>query len=247
MSSKAFFLIVIILLCGIFIFLKVEVLGDPNSSFNKTTRFSLGRYQISRSILGLHDDGDARAWFLQGNSAFTVEIVQAPDAKLNELAIKDFVAAVAKYTGRPIALYNEDLLPAGTLTQSQLADAVTNFRRHHLLAEPDLFIMYTDDYEHPGSDTELGKTWQEYGIVLSDQGLKNVTKNFPSSLEQYQESTLLHEFGHQIGLDHNDQPNCIMNAKVEHPASFGAFSGDFTATDFCPFEVDQINVIKASL
>lgn len=242
---KKFLLLVFIALCGAFIYLKVSALGDPNSYFNQTTRFTLGKYQIMRTVLGLHNDGDARAWYLQGTSQLDLEVVDTNAATIDQQGLDDFAAKVGQYTGRPVVVYHNDKIPGGTLTDTDLAGIVKGFRRHVLPGQPNLFVIYADDYQR--ADSEVGKTYREFGIVLSDKRLKEVTSQFSQSMPQYVESTLLHEFGHQLGLDHNDQSGCIMNPKVDKPDVTGEFTGSFTAISYCDFELQQLNAIKAGL
>jgi hypothetical protein len=58
---------------------------------------------------------------------------------------------------------------------------------------------------------------------------------------------MLHEFGHQLGLEHNDQADCIMNERIEKPSGAGEFFGQFNQTGFCDLELEQIGQIKAAL
>jgi len=245
MSFKAFLLIIFIVLCGTFIYAKVASLGNPNSHFNRTTRFWLGQYQTARTVLGLHNDGDARGSYLKGTSSITIEYVESSGSHLDRQALGQFVSKVKEYTGRPVNLYYNDTISNATLTPKDLAEIAKGSRHHVIPGQPNLFIIYALDYDRPSG--EVGETYQEFGIVLSDSRLKEVTKNFSGSLPQYIESTLLHEFGHQLGLAHNEEPGCIMNTKVETPAITGGFTGDYTPTSFCPYELDQLQAIKNSL
>ena len=242
---KKFFLLLLIVVLGTFIYLKLQVLGDPNSSFNKTTRYNLGKYPIVRTILGLHSDGDAREEYLSGNSSMAVEVVRSKNTTINEQVLNRFVEDVKTYTGRQVVLFNTEVFPGGTLSDSQLADVVSGYRHHVVPGQPNLFVIYAEDYVRAGA--EVGKTYHEFGIVLSDKRLREVTAQFPSALGQFQESTLLHEFGHQLGLGHNEQPDCLMNAKAEQPSVQDSFSNIFTPTKFCDFELNQLNGIKAGI
>ena len=244
MNFKTFLLLIIILASSSFVYLKTQSLGPDDSTFNQTTRLVLAKRPWVRALLSLHKDGDARGEIL-GNttSSITIEIVQPPGEKLSDSTIADFVKKVEAVTGKPTQVFNVDTIQNGALRDIDMAQIVEKFRRHVSPGQANIFVMYVDDFTT--TTLEVGKTYKEYGIAVSNNRLAQLTKQFPSVLDQYQESTLLHEFGHQIGLDHNDQSGCVMNPEVEQPQSALSFSAPSNPTDFCPLEKDQINAIKA--
>ena len=240
---KKFLLIIFIAVCAVFIYLKVGSLGDPDSRFNQTTRFKLGEYSALRTIFSLHNDGDARGWYLAGAGQIDIEVARAENVEMDEIALQNFVNQVGQYTGRPVQLFNAGAIKSGRLTAADLADI--NASRRHRVASGDtnLFVIYADDFARQSG--EVGETYQETAVALSDKRLKEVTGGNPEAFSQYLQSTLLHEFGHQIGLEHNSRPNCIMNVKVEQPDRQAAFTGFYTPTQFCDFELKQLETVKA--
>ena len=241
---KKFLLLLFIATCCSFIYLKVQILGDANSSFNMTTRYSLGKYSILRDILGLHSYGDARNWYLSGNEGIVLEVVQSKESQIDDQTLNNFAADIKMYTGKNVSIFNTEQISDSTLSDSDLEDVAKSYRHHVITGAANLFVIYANDYKRKGQ--EIAKTVDEYGIVLSDKRLKQVTANYPQSMSQYVESTLLHEFGHQLGLEHNDRSGCIMNAKAEDPEAQGLFDGSYTVTKFCDYELNQLNVIKAA-
>lgn len=244
MSFKTFLLLVIILFSGIFVYLKMQSLGDENSSFNQTTRYRLGKFGFFRTTLGLHKDGDSRAEYLLKDSSIIIEFVQPSGAKLSEAVMEEFARKVSEYTGRNARVVNTDTVAAGFINEGQLAGIVRGNRRHFDGGSSNLFVMYVDDF--PGSDKNVARTYQDFGMVISHDRLVHLVREYPSSLADYQLSTLLHEFGHQIGMVHNTTNGCIMNEVVESPAG-GVFYGASTPTSFCNEEIDQISAIRRSI
>lgn len=245
MKIRTLILLLVIGGCTAFIFLKIQSLGPENSSFNQTTRYTLGKYPIVRYILGLHLDGDARAEYLVGNSPIVVEIVQAPNAHLTEAVIKQFTDKVTKYTGRQTSVINVDIIKPGILNDVDLSEVVKNYRRHIFPGQPNLFVIYANDFA--GGESEAARTYKEFGMVISDSKLSAVTGPYKEGLDQYIISTMLHEFGHQLGLDHININGCIMDADVESPGAQSNFTGIYTPVNFCLEELDKLLQIKKSL
>jgi len=63
----------------------------------------------------------------------------------------------------------------------------------------------------------------------------------PSVLDDLRVSTVLHEYGHLIGLEHNNNEGCLMNEKVESPGNNWSSS---MPEDFCDFELSQIEDLR---
>jgi len=242
---KKFLLVALIILLGTFIYIKVQVLGDPNSSFNQTTRYNLGKRQFFRSIFGLHSYGDARYEYLSGDSEVSVEMVKAQGVSVDEQTLLDFTKEVKTYTGRPTKLFDTETVQRGTLSDADLAVIAKGSRHHVIPGQSNVFVVYAEDFQRSGD--EVAKTFSEFGIVISDKRLREATQKYPASLNEYLLSTLLHELGHQLGLEHNDQTDCIMNPQVENPTVQEYFNGRYTATEFCDFELKQLDEIKAKI
>jgi predicted Zn-dependent protease len=245
LSFKTFILILIIVVSGLFIYLKMQSLGDEQSYFNQRTRFTLGKYGWVRTILGLQKDGDARAHYLLGDSVITVEVVDSGSVDIDERALESFQDKITQYTGRETVLYKTDTIKSGILTQADLQEIVQKNHRHRTPGSPNLFIVYADDFESNGD--EVGRTYEDFGMVLSHGRLASLTSGSHSAFRQYVESTMLHEFGHQIGLGHNQDPNCVMNEVVESPKRAAGFTGIYTPTKFCQLELEQLEAIKNQL
>jgi predicted Zn-dependent protease len=245
MRLKTFGLLILIVIFGVFIYITSAVRGDENSHFNQTTRYKLGRFGWARALFFLHKDGDAKAQYLFGSGPLVLEIVRAEDVEINQELTESLASSTQQLLERPVQVFSVDTIKGGQLTDADIQTIVKEKHRHFLPGQPNFFVIVADDYE--GRDKEVGKTYQEFAALLSYERLKEVTDRYPASLNQYLESTILHEFGHQVGLSHNDLHKCIMNEKIESPDSEGLFEDYFTPVEFCEFEIDQLKEIKASL
>jgi hypothetical protein len=244
MRVKTFLLLLVIVVLGAFVYIAVNVRGDLNSGFNQGFRYKLGRYGFFRALFGLHNDGDAREQYLLGEGPLVVEVVEPLNYDIPDELINSFSRKIGNLIGREIINYNVDSIPSGSLSEDDLEKIVKEKRRHFLPGQPNLFIIYAEDYV--GRRDEVGKTYKEFGILLSYNRLKEITNQQPEAFKQYLETTVLHEFGHQVGLPHNDQSGCIMNEKVNRPQAQGFFDGFYTPGDYCVQEKqDMENTIKS--
>jgi predicted Zn-dependent protease len=245
MGLKGFLFCIVVIIVGIFAYLRFSVNGNLDSYFNQHTRFQMGKYKAVRALFGLHNDGDARVEYLNAKLPIVIEVVKPTGTMLDERIIKQFADKVAEFTGKQTTIFNEDHIPSGTLNEKDLALMVSQHRRH-AAGNANLFVIYADDFV-ADNPNEIGRTYLESSIVISDKRLKELTQGDSRIMPSYQLSTMLHEFGHQVGLGHNNGEDCIMNTTVEQPERMVHFFSDITPTSFCELELDQLKVIKASL
>ncbi len=230
---------------GVFIYVRIMSLGDEHSRFNQTTRIQLGRFAVLRTLFGLHSAGDARAEYLKASGPISVEIVQAESLNLPQEVIDDFTSKVKEYTGRQTVLYNIDTVKRGSLSDADINDIIATNRRHVSPAETNLFVIYADDFN--SKTDEVGRTVRDFGMVISSTRLQDLTRQSPKALNSYILSTMLHEFGHQLGLDHVGDDRCIMNKDIEASPEQSSFIVSYTPTSFCDKELEQLKGIKAAL
>jgi predicted Zn-dependent protease len=239
---KVFLLLAVIAGCGLFIFLKVEVLGDPNSNFNQTTRFKLGGYPIVRTILGLHSAGDAREEYFYGKGPIQIVWFAPETENIDQSALQKFADLVSTYTGRQVQLVGGGAIDDTTLQLSNLHNQ--EFKNFAVAsgASP-LFVFFTEDYA-PRPDQEISTTYLEAGMVISLNAHRQFLQGYTQYMNNYLLSSMLHEFGHQIGLNHNSDPACIMDAHAGINGHPQEADGLQTPQDFCPAEQAQIAQLK---
>lgn len=245
MKFRHFFTLLILAAAGVFVYFKVQADGPMTNTFNQTQRYQFGKHPLLRAIFGLHNASDARAEYLTGDTPFVAEFVHSKGSHLTDEAINLFVQKVSLYTGRTVVVYNVDTIQSGQLTSQDLDSVVHDFRRHVLPGQPNIFVMYSDDFL--GDPNQAGRTYKEFGMVLSDQKLVAIAGTQPEVLNQYIASVMLHEFGFQIGLTVDSPEDCIMNPEVESPLSTGTFTAVYVPTQFCGQELTALTDIKRQL
>lgn len=243
MSFKTFLFIILVILLGIFTYFKLQASGDLNSQFNQTTRFELARHPFLRTIFGLHNDGDARAEYLDDKGLIVLQWFEPNFGEEQEGMVKKFGELVSGYTGRPVRLAFGNNITEQTVKLENL-DALTVKSSAQKTSGASVFVVvFTNDYT-PRQETELSTTYKESRIVLSLEAHKKFLQGNSLKLADYLFSSLLHEFGHQIGLQHNTDPNCIMNQNAGIDGKPLEFYGASSPTDFCKTEKEQIKALK---
>ena len=244
MSWKAFFLIILIVLLGIFIYLKIEIVGNPNSNFNRTTRFALGKYPFARTILGLHSVSDARQEYLAATGPIAIEWFAPQEETIDPNMLNQFASLVGKYTGRPTQVLSGGNLDDGTIQVSDL-DSYTLKIDAQQPSGTKLLVFFPEDY-NPRPDNELSSTYQESGMVLSLNAHRTFLQQYPQDLSQYLLASMLHEFGNQIGMDETatGSPDCIMNLHAGFNGAPLEASGLSEPQDFCASEQAEIQNLK---
>lgn len=212
-----FSLLILIALTFGFVFLKSQALGAEENYFNRHWRATFSRQPLLRFLLGLHYDGDGRADYLgQRYKSILVEVDTMDGVEPRFAALELFVKRIQEATGKPATYLLSDRHIAGQseIAESELEKIVNRYRNYHSAGDvATLYFLYAK--QMAGEPDLLGKTYQEYGIVLFADSLRRFTADHPETLSNYEASTALHEFGHQLGLSHDEFAGCLMNTRAE--------------------------------
>lgn len=196
--------------------------GDEHNWFNTTWRPRLAQIKGFRNIFNLHNDGDAKSEYLGQNTEY-IAVISKPyvDPWFTDWVWQQFSQKITEVTGKSVKI-------------------VTDTSKPPAYSAPLYIYLESVNEENP---LTLGKTYNESGIILYKQGLEKFSAAAPETKEVYIVSTLLHEFGHQIGLVHNEEPNCLMNSHAETGGNAKLVAREIV-TSFCSDEIEQISKIK---
>jgi hypothetical protein len=235
------FLLSVIVLSFGFVWLKNEARGPQTDYFNQHLRAWFDKYQPLRQILSLHYDGDGQTDYLGRHYKkilIEVDLMTALDTRLD--ALDNLAKHIQEVTGKPTSyiISDRDISYERTLTDEQIQAIPRQYQTFFTSGDTAVvYLMYLSrDKDHPSL---LGLTYQEYGIVLFGDALRDLTDENSNLLSSYEESTSLHEFGHQLGLQHNIQTGCLMNEFVELGDVKHQRPPD-VITDFCDLEKNLI-------
>jgi hypothetical protein len=243
MKIKLFLFLIVIAALGTFIYLKLQILGDPASNFNQTTRFSLGKHPIFRSILGLGSAGDARAEYFSGQGPIIIEWFAPPGADIDEPTLQKFADLAALYTGRETKLFQGGPVDDSTIQLANLSSLKLQQFNQKITGQSLLQIIFAEDYA-PRPNNELATTYKESGMVLSLSAHRQFLQNSLSQMNDYLLTSMLHEFGHQLGLEHNTDADCVMDANAGIDSGPATMYARSTPVDFCEQEKTQISNLK---
>ena len=245
---KKVLLILFILLCVVFVFLKLELIGNPSSKFNQTTRFQLARNGWLRTIFSLHNAGDNRANYLLNTDPLVVEWAKPVEENIDPAVLQNFANTVSKRVGRPVQLEQDGAIDDGTLNLNDLKSLQLQSQTQTTNVSSDvLLVIFANDYS-PRQSGELSTTDGDSTEVISLTAMRQFLGNLSGyNMDNYLLSSMLHEFGHEIGLPYNSESDCIMDEHAGQNGQPVELYGQKDPQDYCPMEIDQINSIKQSL
>lgn len=240
------FVLLVFAACGLFLYLKFQVMGSPDSKFNQYTRFKLGQYPIVRTILGLHNAGDARLEYLGGQGPLVVKWFAPVTETVDTDVLRQFADLAGKYTGRTSQVVFGGQISEGTVDLSAINDL--NLKGPGLPKGATVFnVVFVTDYK-PRDDAELSTTHGETTAVISLGFNRQFLSGNQQYLDNYLLSGMLHEFGNEIGLDEKTQDySCVMNLHAGIEGQPLEKYGRSTPQDFCAAEAEKIREIKNNL
>ncbi len=245
-------LIIVIIVSFGFVGIRYSANADEQDNwFNNEHRESFARYKYLRDVLGLHWDGDAKADYLL-NRKYTklrIEVDRYDGCVISANAISTFVSVIEPIIDKPgeIKITMNDTISLGfeSYDSEQIRALTDRYKSFSTRGdEAVLYILCLNKYFEAPSN--IGHTVFEDGIVIFWETITELVQGNQDVIDSYVISTLLHEFGHQLGVDHVDNEQCIMAASVESPAPVdGAVSR--AATEYCDEELEEIQKVKDSL
>jgi predicted Zn-dependent protease with MMP-like domain len=237
-------LLLIIFVSFSYIVLRISAQGSEDNFFNRNWREKFASHPIARKILGLHFDGDGKADYLSGRySKIVIEVDWMKDHEIPYSALVLLKEKIEAITGKDVQILESDAIPyVENLEPKDVDDIVKKYRNVNFIKNSaNLYLLYGSTYE--GALDHLGSTYEEYGLMLFESALRNFTNENSDTLINYIASTALHEFGHQIGLPHNDIENCLLNEHAEQ-SHVARENPEDVVIDFCEYEKELIQELK---
>jgi len=234
-------LLLVIGFSGFFVWVKVQSGGNESSYFVQHLRPWLTRSVTGRFLFDLHGAGDARREFLHAGNQIELVIASmtglAPSAPVGE----QLANRMAQATGNSVtATFSDQAIPyTDKVAEDRLAVLLDDLSPRSWRPAKFYVFFLSRATER---QTLLGLTYRENAAVVFTDTIKSDFKNKAPLQSSFMISTALHEFGHQLGLDHNNQPGCLMNESADVSTWYGF--DPRVVTNFCNFEKQELAQIK---
>jgi predicted Zn-dependent protease len=251
---KSITVLLFVFIALIFSYLIIRYFGNAEQKdnwFNNNFREKFVRYPVARDFFNLHWDGDARSDYLLSDefTGLRIEIDHHDECVISQDVLDKFVSEVEQVIQKPggvtITRSNEVPLAKDSYNREEIRAIASLYQNYSAKGdEAVLYVLCLNTYDEQPSN--IGLTVHEDGIVIFSNAIKKITSNNPATFDSYLISTILHEFGHQLGLDHINSAHCIMAPYVESPGN-AAGALQLVPTRYCSEELKAIEEIKDSL
>jgi len=243
MSKYFTFFFALVVLVYVFLLYCFRI-ADSGNSINQTYRSFFLRSPISRIAFFLDRPGDARFELFSPGDSLSVEIDyqtgREPDPRVGEWMQRIAAQTLGKKVR--IALAQEGGIPNNSAFSDRELRKLARETRDRALAKNQAYvhIIYVSESADFSSNTGLVLTDKDL-FIFSD-GIDELTdsRNARSLIE---ESTIAHEFGHLLGLEHASSDDCVMSERVDVYQP-GKLQLESLPTEFCEESLRELEVIR---
>lgn len=221
--------------------------SSPDNFINQELRPLLITSTPARIVFRLYKPGDARYEFVSPQTeSFLIEVDYAANAMPHPELINWLEDMVQNTIGKPVQVditSQPEISSLATFSDQE----IKQLTRSTKTLTPSENQAYLHLIYIPESSTVPSNS----GLVLTSNDIFIFTKAISGLSERdhiladIEESTIKHEWGHLLGLEHINQEDCIMSENVE---VFGnkIFQGSNIPTRYCGETLFQINRLKQS-
>ena len=224
-----------------FVLVKSAALGEMDNWFNGNYRQIFASSPFLRKVFALNFDGDAKTDYLSAKrNQIVVEVDAISGYEFRAESLEIVAEGIEKLTGKEVVIVRSSVITDGKSIYSQddLVEIYDQYKIHNTTADKAVFyLVYVPRSKDDGKI--VGNTIMEGGAAIFAGGIADLGN---ANIVEIEASTILHEFGHLLGLPHLLGLDCIMNETLE----VGGHSQK-VSTEFCEEELQFLESIKASI
>jgi len=232
-----------LLLQVVFILLAITFIGliyclrfaPPENYLSVELRPALIKSTFVRTIFQLKQVGDARYQFAAGQSALPVQVWYPSDISLNPELSHWLTDMVSLTINRPVEVTTH-LFPSTANGPLSDTDIEVLLKTQVKPSAGELSVVYLP--QSASALTNAGQAVSSNTMLMFYETI-NALSERPAIRDMVEQSTIMHEWGHLLSLEHINQEACIMNERVE---VFGnrLYQGSNIPTVYCPEELYQL-------
>jgi len=214
---------------------------DNNSFYSYELKKQIIKSPTLLRLINLNEPGDARYIYVSAKNPLPVYVYYFEDVKPNENIAGWIDSFIEMTTGRVANISLEVLsMPLKKEYGDSDLNKIHNSFGGKFSREGVLNIVYLT--KHAEKSSHAGIALHRDTIFIFKDSLKDLSDS-KQVRDRLEESTLMHEWGHLLGLEHVDDPTCIMSEKVE--VIDAHFLGERQIpTEFCWETLREIEKIK---
>lgn len=192
-------------------------IADPVNGFNREYRQFFLRSSVFRKLLFLNEVGDLRYEYLLSEKPVVLVEVDYQEGKNPDEKIEEWVEKIISTTVRKkvnVRVSEDEVIGNGVEFSDKELREIAKNSQDYFAGEGEVYlhIIYVSKSKEAVSNSGLALT--KDSIFIYRDSIDGLSES-EDIRERIEESTIKHEFGHQLGLGHMEEENCIMSELVE--------------------------------
>lgn len=233
-------LIVLLITLAILGYLLAQIAarGSQSNFFNRSIRPIIVASPFWRTVFNFHDYGDGRRDYLKPGAKVRFNVYAMEGLEVDNDVFEELAAEASKVTNRNASyrIVTTHIPYQASVSKIEQGEIVKKYDQAiGYYSDVYVFLLSLDD-----DNSELiGSTANQNSTVIFYNSIKLFTGDNKKTTPNYILSTILHEFGHLLGLEHTQQESCLM---LEHAETDHVPKVDPNAViiHFCQAELGQV-------